>query len=64
MNIFFSQYTKQGFLTQLLRMFYVKKSFIMTRKDPFDTKVLYRLLFIHILHYSATFYSCNSIIVY
>jgi len=31
------------------------KSSIMTRKNPFGTKVLYRLLFLHILHYSATF---------
>jgi len=29
----------------------------MTRKNPFGTKVLYRQLFIHILHYFATF--CN-----
>jgi len=27
----------------------------MTRKNPFGTKGLYRLLFIHILHYSAIF---------
>jgi len=48
-----------GFFTQLERTFYAKKGSIMTRKNPFGTKVLYRLLFIHILHYSATFCSCT-----
>jgi len=38
--------------------FYAKKGSIMTRKNPFVTKVLYRLLFIHIFHYFATFCSC------
>jgi len=31
--------------------FMLKKGSIKTRKDPFGTKVHYRLLFIHILHY-------------
>jgi len=31
----------------------------MTRNNPFGTKVLYRLLFIHILHYSAKCCTCN-----
>jgi len=45
-----------GFFTQLQRTFYAKKKkgSIMTRKNPFGTKV-----FIHIYHYSATFCSCN-----
>jgi len=48
-----------GSISELQRTFYAKKGSMMTRKNPFGTKVLYRLLFIHILHYSATFCSCN-----
>jgi len=44
-----------GSSTQLQRTFNAKKGSIMTRKNPFGTKALYRLLFIHILHYSALF---------
>jgi len=55
-----------GFFTQLQRTFYAKKVSIMTRKNPFGTKVLYRLLFIHIFHYSVTFYCllncCSNLI--
>jgi len=53
------KYMKHGFFTQLQRTFYAKKGSIMTRRIPFVTKVLYRLLFIYLLHYSATFCSCN-----
>jgi len=49
----------KGFFTQLQRTFYAKKGSIMTRKNLFCTKVLYGLLFIHVLHYSATFCCCN-----
>jgi len=50
---------KHGFFSQLQRTFYDKKGSIMTKKNPFGTEALYRLLFSHILHYSPTFCSCN-----
>jgi len=46
-----------GSLLNFKGPFMLKKSSIITRKNPFGTKVLYRLLFI--LHYSATFCSCD-----
>jgi len=54
-----SIYEAKGSLLNSKEPFMLKKSSIMTRKNPFGTKVLYRLLFIHILHYSATCCSCN-----
>jgi len=50
---------KQGSLLNSKEPFYAKKGSIMTRKNTFGTNVLYKLLVIHILHYSATFCSCN-----
>jgi len=49
-----------GFFTQFQRTVYAKKGSIMTRMNPFGTKVLYRILFNHILHYSATKLNCCS----
>jgi len=51
-RVYWGYIWSMGFFTWLQRTFYAKK-------NSFGTKVLYRLLFIHILHYFATFCSCN-----
>jgi len=50
------------FQMHTLRKKRVRVLYLLNSKEPFNTfgtKVLYRLLFIQILHYSATFCSCN-----
>jgi len=44
---------KHGYFTQLQRTFYAKKGSIMTRKTPFGTMFLYRLLYYIVLQHFA-----------